>query len=218
MTKRLPWRHRGSTLRRSSTSARKRRRLRQRAAKNTFRAYAEPWAKAQKWDRRTRRGEEARLRNYVYPKLGSPPLASIEESDVRALALDIRDTGKFRQAQKVLGLVTATLDDAVLEKLITRNVAKDVPRKLLRGGDRVKNFAAIDSPVEFGHLLRAIDGYGGNVVTRYALQFSALTFQRPGEVRGARWEEFENLDDESTALWRIPAERMKVRQQHLVAS
>jgi integrase len=144
-------------------------------------------------------------------------MASIEESDVRALALDIRDTGKFRQAQKVLGLVTATLDDAVLEKLITRNVAKDVPRKLLRGGDRVKNFAAIDSPVEFGHLLRAIDGYGGNVVTRYALQFSALTFQRPGEVRGARWEEFENLDDESTALWRIPAERMKVRQQHLVA-
>ena len=39
-----------------------------------------------------------------------------------------------------------------------------------------------------------------------------MTFVRPGEVRGARWDEF----DFEEKLWRIPAERMKMRTEHLV--
>ena len=39
-----------------------------------------------------------------------------------------------------------------------------------------------------------------------------LTFVRPGELRGARWEEFD-LDRKE---WRIPAERMKMRAEHIV--
>ncbi len=39
-----------------------------------------------------------------------------------------------------------------------------------------------------------------------------LTFVRTGELRGARWEEF----DIDKAEWRIPAERMKMREQHIV--
>ncbi|MEN2791933.1 hypothetical protein ABC974_20040 [Sphingomonas oligophenolica] len=45
-------------------------------------------------------------------------------------------------------------------------------------------------------------------VTRLALRFLALTAVRPNELRGAEWNEFENLDDPSP-LWRIPAARMK---------
>jgi integrase len=39
-----------------------------------------------------------------------------------------------------------------------------------------------------------------------------LTAVRPGELRGARWSEI----DTAAALWRIPAERMKMKQPHLV--
>ena len=39
-----------------------------------------------------------------------------------------------------------------------------------------------------------------------------LTAVRPGELRGARWSEI----DEERARWRIPAERMKMKTEHLV--
>ncbi len=47
---------------------------------------------------------------------------------------------------------------------------------------------------------------------RCALRFTALTFARPGEIRKAEWNEIDFED----AVWRIPAERMKMRREHLV--
>ena len=45
-----------------------------------------------------------------------------------------------------------------------------------------------------------------------ALELLILTAVRPGELRGARWNEI----DDRRALWRIPAERMKMATEHLV--
>jgi len=45
-----------------------------------------------------------------------------------------------------------------------------------------------------------------------ALQLQALTFVRPGELRGAKWDEF----DQDNAVWSIPAARMKMRRPHRV--
>lgn len=61
-------------------------------------------------------------------------------------------------------------------------------------------------------LLRALDGYRGAPETRAALRLAPLLFVRPGELRAARWSEFD-LDAKE---WRIPAERMKLRIDHLV--
>ena len=54
--------------------------------------------------------------------------------------------------------------------------------------------ATIIDPDEVGRLMRAIDGYKGNYVTRGALRMAPLTFVRPGELRHAEWTEI-NLDD-----------------------
>ncbi len=45
-----------------------------------------------------------------------------------------------------------------------------------------------------------------------ALEFAILTAARSGEVRGARWDEF----DLDRAIWNIPAERMKAGREHRV--
>jgi integrase len=45
-----------------------------------------------------------------------------------------------------------------------------------------------------------------------ALRFLILTAARTGEVRGARWQEF----DLQARLWSVPAERMKARRVHRV--
>lgn len=55
---------------------------------------------------------------------------------------------------------------------------------------------------------------GGNRydVTRSLLEFLILTAMRSGEVRGMRWSEV----DFSSAIWTIPAERMKAKLPHRV--
>jgi integrase len=72
--------------------------------------------------------------------------------------------------------------------------------------------AALLDPAEVGALLRAIDAYDGHAITRYAMMIAPHLPARPGELRQARWCEF-NL---ARATWNIPAERMKMRRPHSV--
>jgi integrase len=67
-------------------------------------------------------------------------------------------------------------------------------------------------PAKIGELLRAIDGFEGQPATHAALRIAPYVFVRPGELRAAEWGEF-NLD---AAEWRIPAERMKMKDAHIV--
>ena len=76
----------------------------------------------------------------------------------------------------------------------------------------VEHRAAITEPKRVGELLRAIDGYLGQPSTHYALKLAPFVFLRPGKLRAAEWSEID-LDN---AEWRIPAERMKMRDPHYV--
>jgi len=69
----------------------------------------------------------------------------------------------------------------------------------------VKHMAAVLEPTQAGELLRAMDAYAGQPVTRAALALSALLFQRPGNIRAMEWAEV----DTDAALWTIPADKMK---------
>ena len=75
-----------------------------------------------------------------------------------------------------------------------------------------RNHASLTNPAQVGALLRAIDGYEGQPITAGVLKLAPLVFLRPGELRGARWAEFD-LDG---AEWRIPRERMKMGDPHVV--
>jgi len=93
----------------------------------------------------------------------------------------------------------------------SRNLAAD-----LRGAltpYKKKHQAAV-RPEEFPVLLRAIAGYEdiGDKQTRLALQLLALTFTRTNELIGATWAEF----DIDAAIWTVPAERMKMKTEHVV--
>jgi integrase len=68
---------------------------------------------------------------------------------------------------------------------------------------------------ELPRFLSRLDAYDGDPRTRIALRLIILTFVRTRELRAARWSEFENLEG-NEPLWRISAERMKMRREHLV--
>src|SRR3977135_2216685 len=94
-----------------------------------------------------------------------------------------------------------------------RHFAKTVRRTALRHGlGHVRHRPGITDPGRLGELLRAIEGYTGRGVIGIALKLALLFFVQPGELREARWQQF----DLETAQWRIPAECMKARVQHLV--
>ena len=77
---------------------------------------------------------------------------------------------------------------------------------------RESHFAAITEPKAIGALLKIMDSYHGNVITKCAMRLAPLVFVRPGELRKAEWAEI----DIETSTWNIPAERMKMREAHIV--
>lgn len=72
--------------------------------------------------------------------------------------------------------------------------------------------AAITDERKLGGLLRAIDDLDGQVTTKIALNLMALLYPRPGELRMAKWDEF----DLEKRQWLVPGERMKMRRPHRV--
>lgn len=93
--------------------------------------------------------------------------------------------------------------------------ATNDPTSALKGAlllPNVKPRAAITDDKEFGALLRTLDVYDGWPTVVAAMKFLALTCVRPGEVRFARRDEI-NFEK---AIWKIPAERTKMRRPHEV--
>ncbi|MGC6399048.1 tyrosine-type recombinase/integrase [Sphingomonas sp. FW199] len=89
------------------------------------------------------------------------------------------------------------------------------PADILRGAlitPVVKHHAAILDPVQVGALMRAIDDYSGRPETQFALKLAPHVFLRPGELRQAKWSEI----DFAEKVWKVPAERMKMKQPHTV--
>ena len=76
---------------------------------------------------------------------------------------------------------------------------------------RQKHYATLIENEDIGALMRSVYAYPQRLV-RYLMIMSALTFVRPGEIRQAEWKEI----DFSKKEWRIPAEKMKEKNEHVV--
>ena len=142
-----------------------------------------------------------RLERDVFPWLGSRPVAELTPPEVLAVLRRIEERGAIETAHRALGNISAVLRYAVA----TGRLASD-PCRDLRGAlsPRVeKHLAAITDPKEIPALLRAIDGYSGTLIVRCALRLAPLLFVRPGELRAARWADF----DLEAREWRFTASK-----------
>jgi len=152
----------------------------------------------------------ARLNSGLYPYIGSRPIAAITAQEVLTALRRIEARGKHETAHRVRALAGRVFRYAVATGRAQRDVAADLKGAL--APVKSKNFASVTDPVRVGELMRAIHSYSGYPVTALALKLAPLVFVRPGELRGAEWSEFD-LDN---AEWRIPGERMKMGEPHLV--
>jgi integrase len=90
-----------------------------------------------------------------------------------------------------------------------RNPANDIKGALKT---HVKKHYAHLKDIELPEFLEKVKAYDGHPQTRLAVVLLILTFVRTTELRGATWDEI----DLEKAEWRIPAERMKMRRDHIV--
>jgi integrase len=142
--------------------------------------------------------------------LGSLPIDSITAGEVLRVLQPLEAEGKLETARRLRSVIGAVFRHAV----VTARAAND-PTQALKGAiatPKVKSRAAITDPVAFGGLLRRIDSFKGQLTTRAALQLLAMLVPRPGELRQAKWDEF----DLDATLWNIPAGRMKMRRPHRI--
>jgi integrase len=150
------------------------------------------------------------LFSLAIPTLGLRPIAEITAPEVLAILRQVESEGRLESARRLRAIIGQAFRFAV-----ATGRAMNDPTSALRGAltaPVVQHRAAIVEPVQFGALLRSIDGYDGTPEVRCALRLLALTFTRPGELRFAAWKEF----DLHKAVWTIPANRMKMRRPHHV--
>jgi integrase len=161
-------------------------------------------------DESTLTRERSRLQNFVFPHLGNRPIAQITPPELLAVLRRIESRGTNDTAHRTRSICSRVFRYAVATGRAERDCTVD-----LRGALpalTVGHFAAITQPAKIGQLLRAIDGYVGQPATHAALKLAPYVFVRPGELRQAEWPEFEL----AAAEWRIPGERMKAGEPHLV--
>lgn len=142
--------------------------------------------------------------------IGKLPIADIEPADVLSAVRKIEGKGKLESARRTLQLASAVFRYAVATARLSSDPTRDLRGALT--APTVTHYGAIIDPVRVGELLRAIDGYEGQPITKLAMQLAPHVFVRPGELRHAEWAEF----DLEGALWTIPASKTKMRKDHLV--
>lgn len=152
-----------------------------------------------------------RLESNIFPTLGHRPIVEIEAPELLQAVRKIEARGAHDLAHRVLQVCSQ-----VFRYGVATGRCKGDPSPALRGAltpHKKKHQAAV-KPEELPELWRAIEGYdkSGDLQTKLALQLLALTFVRTSELIGAPWEEF----DLKAAIWVIPAERMKMKAEHLV--
>ncbi len=142
--------------------------------------------------------------------LRSRPIADISAHEILTVLQKIERRGKYDSAHTLRSVISSVFRFAVASLR-----ASNDPTFALRGALKpavVRSRAAITDEKQLGTMMKLIGDYPGWPTLRCALQFTALSACRPGEVRGATWSEM----DEAQRKWVIPAQRMKMRKDHEV--
>lgn len=181
------------------------------AAKTTFALVADEYI--QKMEREGRAPATIKKARWFLELLGGiakRPIASITPHELLDVLKRVERRGHHETAVRLRAFAGRVFRYGFATLRTEKN-----PADILRGAltvPQVKHHAAIIEPKKVGELLRAIEEYKGRPETLHALRIAPHVFLRPGELRQAKWSEI----DFAEKVWRVPAERMKMKQPHAV--
>ena len=179
---------------------------------NTFESVARDWYKkhSSEWSGPYAEKILIYLENNYFPVMGDIEVKELESPHFLEVLRPYEEQNKLDTAYRLASLGGRIMHWAQIRGKLRYNVATKLSKALppYRGA----NYPTITEPKAIGRLLRDIDEYHGDIITKFYLQILPYVFTRPSELRLAVWEEFD-FDD---AMWRIPAHRMKMRREHFV--
>ena len=181
------------------------------SAANNFETIAEEWHELQKpsWTERHADYVLRRLKADVFPQIGHRPIIEITAPEFLLILRAIEKRGAVDIAGRIRQTCGQIFRYAVATGRTTRDITTDLKGALKT---RRKTHYANLSENELPDFLKKLDSYKGDLQTKLGLKLLILVFVRTGELRGAKWAEI----DFNTSIWRIPAERMKMRETHIV--
>jgi integrase len=145
----------------------------------------------------------------VLPYLGDIPIQSITTRNILSVVKRVEKRGALVVASRVKQRIGAIYNYAIQIGRAELNPVTAMANVIEAKKTKQRKALKQDQLPAF---LNALDNYSGYAVTKYALQLIAITFVRPGELRKAEWSEF----DLDKAVWRIPADKMKMGEEHIV--
>ncbi len=180
-------------------------------AANTFEAIAREWFEKRKHEWAPIFADTVldRLERLILPKLGQRPISEVAAPEVLTMLRAVEGKGALELARRLMQMTGQVFMYAIATGRAARNPVTD-----LRGALKtpvVKHRSYLKEK-ELPTYLKKLDAYDGHPQTKLALRFLLLTFVRTIELRAAQWEEI----DWGKAEWRIPAERMKMKEEHIV--
>lgn len=153
------------------------------------------------------------LTTYVFPHFGEIPLPDVTSTDVRRAILAAREKVPS-VARKLTYRVSAVFKWGIAEGMCTSNPAVADALALPKVERKPKHRKALPY-ADVSSCIRAVNASGAWLGTKLSFEFLVLTASRSGEVRNARWNEI-RIEENGSAAWEIPAERMKMKRPHRV--
>jgi len=178
---------------------------------NTFEHISRDWwnTKREGWSTSHTNAVMSRLEKEVFPFIGARPIAEIDAPELLEVIRNVERRDALELASKTLVIAGQVFRYAIATGRAKADISRDL-RGALKRRD-VKHHAKL-SESELPEFLDKLQAYDGHPLTRLATTLLTLTFVRTGELRAARWQEF----DFDKCEWRIPAERMKMGTEHIV--
>ncbi len=154
---------------------------------------------------------ENRLKLNAFKQLGNKNMQKISRADLLHILQKVEDRGAHDAVRRLLNDFKKIWQFAMVLGICKQDITVGMAAVLHT--HVVVHHKAVKTK-ELPELMRAINAYdkAGDRICAYALQLIALTFVRKSELTYAKWAEF----DLEKALWKIPAERMKMRIEHVV--
>lgn len=180
-------------------------------AANSFEAVCREWLSVYMADKTE--GHKVRAERFLLKhlaKLKARPIASITTQELLAALRLVEAKGTLDTAHRARQVAGQVFAYAIQTGRAERNPARDLAGALKPV--KQQHRAAILDPNQLGKLLRDMETSKAGLVVKTAMMLSPLLFQRPGEIRHMEWQEL----DFDNSLWEIPAEKMKMRQPHIV--
>lgn len=152
-----------------------------------------------------------RAEKHLLPIIGQMAIEDIKPMDVISVLKLAESGGRVDLTTRIRQYITRSFRYGVGFGYCEHNPASELPNDIFEKTDK-KNHPHTRDPKVLSQILKAIDCYVGDIITRKALELAPYVFLRFRELAGIRWDEI----DLENGWIEMPAERMKKKRPHVV--